>query len=258
MTGILAMTDNMVAREGAIPNRTRVSLVVRSFLMRKVLIAVTGLAVSGLACVSNDVAESYTAPYPVYRVTPPARLHRSAVARQQIALPSARETVPRQWYPAKRPINPKWTTIVLHHSATEVGGARRFDKHHREGNGWDELGYHFVIGNGTDTPDGYVEAGPRWYKQKHGAHCKTPNNYFNEHGIGICLVGDFTKTTPTPRQMAATQKLLRFLTRACRIPPSRITTHRAATHKTQCPGPNFPLLALQRSLSSTSVAANLP
>ena len=27
--------------------------------------------------------------------------------------------------------------------------------------GWDELGYHFVIGNGTDTRDGQVEVGSR-------------------------------------------------------------------------------------------------
>jgi len=99
---------------------------------------------------------------------------------------------------------------VVHHSATATGGAVAFDKYHREVNGWDELGYDFVIGNGTDTPDGYVEVGSRWRKQKTGAHCKTADNYFNEHGIGICLVGDFTRTSPTPRQMASLVRLTRF------------------------------------------------
>src|SRR5579863_9129173 len=45
----------------------------------------------------------------------------------------------------------RWQCIVIHHSASDVGGAERFDRWHRA-KGWDELGYHFVIGNGTDTP----------------------------------------------------------------------------------------------------------
>jgi hypothetical protein len=162
-------------------------------------------------------------------------------------LPSPHRQHP-EWYPGCGRISPRWTTIVIHHSATKGGGAKSFDKHHRKDNGWDELGYHFVIGNGTDTPDGYVEVGSRWHKQKHGAHCKTRGNYHNEHGIGICLVGDFTKTRPTRRQLASLRELVAYLSAACNIPTSRVTTHRAATHKTICPGPNFNLAALRRSL----------
>ena len=83
-------------------------------------------------------------------------------------------------------------------------------------NGWDELGYHFVIGNGRGTPDGMIEVGSRWHKQKHGAHCKTPDNYFNNHGIGICLVGDFTKRRPSAAQMASLEQLVRFLSNKLR------------------------------------------
>jgi N-acetyl-anhydromuramyl-L-alanine amidase AmpD len=153
-----------------------------------------------------------------------------------------------EWYPYGRRISSRWTTIVIHHSATDRGGAKRFDRYHRTSNGWDELGYHFVIGNGTDTPDGFVEVGSRWHKQKHGAHCKTRGNYHNEHGIGICLVGDFTQQHPTPRQMASLRELVSFLCSACEIPIRRVTTHRTVTNKTQCPGRNFDLAALQRSL----------
>lgn len=147
---------------------------------------------------------------------------------------------------------------MLHHSATAVGGARTFDKHHRSRNGWDELGYHFVIGNGTDTPDGYVEAGSRWHKQKHGAHCKTPSNYYNEHGIGICLVGNFNKTKPTAGQLKSLEQLLRFLCHTCRIPPSRVTTHGAVTGKTQCPGRHFPMAAVLQALPTSLTATSLP
>jgi hypothetical protein len=146
---------------------------------------------------------------------------------------------------------------VIHHSATATGGARAFDDYHRKVNGWDELGYHFVIGNGRGTADGMIEAGSRWHKQKHGAHCKTPDNYFNNHGIGICLVGDFTKAPPSAAQMASLDKLVRFLSSACRIPPAMVTTHGAVTGKTACPGNLFPLARFQRSLRTPMMASSV-
>jgi len=138
---------------------------------------------------------------------------------------------------------------VIHHSATDCGGAARFDRHHRLNNGWDELGYHFVIGNGTDTPDGAIEVGSRWHKQKHGAHCKTPDNYHNEHGIGICLVGNFQKAPPSAAQLASLRRLAAFLMRETHIRPDQIRTHRGITGKTACPGRYFSLSALKQSLA---------
>ena len=57
-------------------------------------------------------------------------------------------------------------------AATDYGGAHRFDTGHKE-KGWDGLGYHFVIGNGSDTRTGLVEVGPRWARRS-GAHCRSP------------------------------------------------------------------------------------
>jgi N-acetyl-anhydromuramyl-L-alanine amidase AmpD len=142
---------------------------------------------------------------------------------------------------------------VIHHSATDTGGAARFDSAHR-GRGWDELGYHFVIGNGTDSADGAVEVGSRWDKQKHGAHCKTSGNFYNDHGIGICLVGNFQYSRPTSAQMASLAELVRFLMSACGIPLDRVYTHGGITGKTACPGRNFSLAELKAKLSAFSVA----
>jgi hypothetical protein len=161
------------------------------------------------------------------------------------------------WYPGCGKISRRWTTIVIHHSATHRGGARSFDKNHRESRGWDELGYHFVIGNGTDTPNGYVEVGSRWHKQKHGAHCKTPSNYYNDHGIGICLVGNFESAPPSRNQMASLVHLVRFLSQACGIPPERITTHRHVNGKTKCPGRYFSLAEVHRALSRPATASSM-
>jgi hypothetical protein len=192
---------------------------------------------------------------PVPQEPPPV-----AVVRPSKVTPRSSRTPARydkRWFPRRGKISRRWTTIVIHHSATDKGGAEVFDRYHRR-RGWDELGYHFVIGNGTNTPDGYVEVGSRWHKQKHGAHCKTPSNYYNEHGIGICLVGDFNKSKPTRRQLASLERLVRFLQGQCGIRASRVTTHRSVTHKTQCPGRHFPLAALRRSLSRSTTATSLP
>lgn len=161
------------------------------------------------------------------------------------------------WYPAGRPISPRWNSIVIHHSATNVGSAGIFDRAHRD-KGWDELGYHFVIGNGTSSPDGAIEVGSRWNKQKTGAHCKTPSNYYNEHGIGICLVGDFTKSRPSRRQLVSLERLVRFLSYSCRIPPDRIVTHGAVTGRTECPGKLFDVGPLRRALLQPPMASSMP
>jgi N-acetyl-anhydromuramyl-L-alanine amidase AmpD len=108
-----------------------------------------------------------------------------------------------------------------------------FDRYHRDVNHWEELGYHFVIGNGVGAGDGQVEVGPRWAKQKTGAHAGVKE--YNEFGIGICLVGDFSHTRPTAAQMQSLARLTGYLMQAYRIPANRVIGHRDAKH-TNCPG----------------------
>jgi len=150
------------------------------------------------------------------------------------------------WAPAHP--SPRWECIVIHHSGSDAGGAARFDEYHRS-KGWDELGYHFVIGNGSDTADGQVEVGPRWPVQKHGAHCKTPDEYYNQHGIGICLVGNFDNYPPSPAQLQSLERLCRYLTATFHIPPSKIYTHGGITGKTDCPGKLLDVNALRRDVA---------
>jgi len=227
--------------------------------MKRMSVTAAAVLVGGLGCVSDNSLEPVSVPE-VYRVP------RRSVAPPRPLPPAVetRRTVPHfadsdaAWFPPGRIAAQRWRTIVIHHSATARGSATQFDKNHREQNGWDELGYHFVIGNGAGSPDGLVEVGSRWTKQKHGAHCKTAGNYYNEHGIGICLVGDFSRSRPTPRQMASLDRLVRFLCSVTRIPPSAVTTHGEVTRRTECPGRNFPVLAFRRSLVTPVAASSLP
>jgi hypothetical protein len=158
--------------------------------------------------------------------------------------------VPREWTPLGKSNGWKW--IVIHHSATPTGGAAAFDKMHKS-KGWDELGYHFVIGNGTDTRDGQVEVGPRWPRQKWGAHAKTPDNRYNDFGIGVCLVGNFDTARPSDEQLKALSKLVAFLMKSYHIPANRVVGHSDTGRATDCPGRLFNV-ALVRRLSVQALA----
>jgi N-acetylmuramoyl-L-alanine amidase len=168
---------------------------------------------------------------------------------------AARPTnVPAAWVPRANAEKRRWDWIVIHHSAGATGGARSFDKFHREVRGWDELGYHFVIGNGSESADGQIEVGGRWPVQKHGAHAKTPDNQYNDHGIGICLVGNFDQTRPTARQLAALTKLVAYLADTYGIKQSHIIGHKNTGKDTDCPGANFDLAALRASVAKARTA----
>lgn len=179
---------------------------------------------------------------------------RSVVARTPAPAPQL--AVPRDWTP--RTASRDWQWIVIHHSATPNGSASVFDRQHRA-KGWDELGYHFVIGNGTNSGDGQVEVGSRWPVQKWGAHAKTADNRYNEQGIGICLVGNFENTRPTARQMQSLSKLVAYLMQTYRIPASRVIGHRDTGKSTDCPGRNLNIAEVRRQASEmTSTVSRQP
>jgi len=159
--------------------------------------------------------------------------------------------IPAAWYPP--PGREKgWKAIVLHHSATHNGSADKFDDYHRNGKHWMGVGYDFVIGNGNGSGDGRVEVTFRWREQIAGAHVGgTPGNWANEDAIGICLVGDFTRASPTARQMDSLVKLVRFLQSRYGIPKSRIFGHSDTPGykgQTLCPGRYFPMYRFKQML----------
>jgi N-acetylmuramoyl-L-alanine amidase len=140
-----------------------------------------------------------------------------------------------------------WRYIVLHHSAGLHGSAELFDQEHRQ-RGWRCLGYHFVVGNGNGQPDGGIAAGPRWFSQESGAHANATE--YNEHGIGICLVGNFEDHPPTPAEFAAVRALIERLCARYHIPGSNIFGHNQVRRggTTACPGKYFPMKELKAGI----------
>jgi len=159
---------------------------------------------------------------------------------------------PAAWRPKVAPRDWKW--IVIHHSATPTGSMAFFDKEHKA-KGWDGVGYHFVIGNGTETGDGQIEVTQRWPLQKWGAHAKTVDNRFNEHGIGICLVGNFDVERPSAKQMQNLSRLVSYLMLTYRIPPQNVVGHRD-TKPTDCPGRYVNIASIRSSAAAATADAD--
>lgn len=151
--------------------------------------------------------------------------------------------------PEPAPARP-WKYIVIHHSATAVGSAETFAAHHRARGMVNGLAYHFVIDNGSDgLPDGFIEVGGRWQQQLPGGHCR--NRHWNETGIGICLVGDFTRKPPTERQLESLILLVRGLQEQFGISPNHIAGHgQLEGESTECPGQFFPWAEFRRRLAA--------
>ena len=140
------------------------------------------------------------------------------------------------------PIIPgRWTHLVVHHSGIEAGNAKAYDGAHRRRGMENGLAYHFVIGNGRDSGDGQIEIGPRWPKQLQGGHVRS--QAMNDHGIGICLVGNFEARVPGRKQLASLFALLDWF-RGDGLPGKtvpKVTVHRwVDINHTVCPGRRFP------------------
>ncbi len=145
----------------------------------------------------------------------------------------------------------RWRYIVVHNSGTRQGSAKAFEHYHRYVRGMSNgMAYHFVIGNGTSTGNGQIEIGNRWHRQIQGGHVHS--DYLNNISVGICLVGDFNNTPPTPGQLASLEELINFVRgRVGRVNGQKavVRPHRDINPPrwpTDCPGDKFPYSFLRR------------
>lgn len=134
----------------------------------------------------------------------------------------------------------RWTRITVHHSAEAYGpvldgtaassadAIRRIQAHMMNGLDYGDIGYHYLI-----DPQGRVFEGRSMAWQ--GAHAAGTNNVEN---IGVCVLGNFEETRPTPEALAALQRTLAWLQNTYRIPRAGVVAHRDLKN-TLCPGRNL-------------------
>lgn len=121
------------------------------------------------------------------------------------------------------------THIVLHHTAAEEKDTEQIRKYHI-GLGWRDIGYDYVI-----EKDGKTVEGRSLSIQ--GAHAGV--SYYNQHSIGVAVIGNLSKREIYPEQFDALIDLLYDLILKWRIPVRNVITHREIK-ATECPGKNFP------------------
>ncbi len=120
-------------------------------------------------------------------------------------------------------IDPKqWEAIVIHDSGNMVGNAKQIDASHKR-MGFGGLGYHFVITNGDGGKDGDLERGYRWKMQFSGKHTRGRlATWYNDHAIGICLIGDGDRRSPTQAQLDRLAVVVRQLQERFGIPRQNV------------------------------------
>lgn len=159
-------------------------------------------------------------------------------------IPTPSTTINNPWKPTTTARD--WTAIVIHHTATDRGSVESIHEAHiaRE---WLGIGYHFVIGNGNGMTDGAIEPTFRWREQLHGAHAGSDE--YNQHGIGIALVGNFENHPPTAAQLAAIKRLVAVLKSEYEIDSERVIGH-SEVKATACPGKQFPLQEVREATTA--------
>lgn len=128
----------------------------------------------------------------------------------------------------------KVNKIVIHHSGKDHHSIETIRHIHVNLNGWEEIGYHFVIGNGIDSIDGEL------YNTRSteflGAHVKG----YNLDSIGICLIGNLDEHKPTKEQIKTLTNLIQKLIIQYNLKITDVLGHREFPLVTKtCPGKKF-------------------
>ena len=117
-----------------------------------------------------------------------------------------------------------WTPVWFSDRRSTASRLEKIRRVHTKDRGWGDIGYHYVIDRG----------GLVWEGRNHryqGAHVRG----YNQHNIGLMVLGNFDRQSPTRSQIQALTKTLRDLMHAHGVPISRVMTHREL-NPTACPG----------------------
>ncbi|XP_017785949.1 PREDICTED: peptidoglycan-recognition protein SC2-like [Nicrophorus vespilloides] len=142
---------------------------------------------------------------------------------------------PAKWASNNLAVNPP-SHVAIHHGdspscynkAACTSRVKSYQDWHMDGNGWNDIGYNFVVGE-----DGNVYEGQGW--GKHGAHAVP----LNRMSIGICVIGSFNGAAPNAAAQKAVQELIAYGVSNGKIQTNyKLVGHRQVDN-TDCPGTAF-------------------
>ena len=127
--------------------------------------------------------------------------------------------------------------ITIHHDGMDpsyitnkASVAERIEKirkYHVGNNNWGDIGYHYIV----DRAGRVWEGRPIQYQ---GAHVR--NN--NEHNVGILVMGNFDKQSPSSAQLKSLYSTTAALTTPYKVKTALVRSHQEI-NKTACPGKNL-------------------
>ena len=136
----------------------------------------------------------------------------------------------------------RWEGIVIHHLGRPAGDVGTVNSMFVANGIEDGIGYHFLIGNGNGLEDGIVAITERWQNQDPGFHVLgDPNDWPNQHAIGICLVGNGNRRPFTEAQIEGLAYLVRQLQSAFEISAADVRRHSDLAEGVASPGDAFPM-----------------
>lgn len=121
--------------------------------------------------------------------------------------------------------------LIIHHSTRMIDSSWLIRLRHRWLRRWEEIGYHYILGNGLISREGEIYKGrPSNYQ---GAHCYG----YNARSLGICLIGNLDRYRPGFRQLRSLVRLLRQLMAEYGISADRVLGHNETEGcQKSCPG----------------------
>jgi hypothetical protein len=112
----------------------------------------------------------------------------------------------------------RWKYIYIHHSGATAGSASSL----ADANGPSiTVPDHFVVGNGEGAGDGEIQVGQRWNTQQPAGKTRGLDR-LDPDCISVCVIGDFDRASPTPRQMEQLARLVTSLQNKLQIGRDRV------------------------------------
>jgi len=142
--------------------------------------------------------------------------------------------------------------LVLHHTERSIDWPAFVRLRHRM-RGWEDIGYHFVIGNGLFAQPGTLIVGrPEEYM---GAHA----HGYNRNSLGICLIGNFDRSIPDPAQWKAAIDLLAQKSVEYDVDLDHVIGHREIPGAGKsCPGFRIDLDIMRQQVSEAQALYRMP
>ena len=156
--------------------------------------------------------------------------------------------------PKELPIQTKVQFVVVHHSAGSntpkdyTEEVRNIYVFHTQSNGWNDVGYNFLIGRDGSIFEGRDGQGLIDGDNVLGAHFCGQNS----GTMGICLMGNFNDVQPSDVSLAALDQLIGWKLKKEGLQPvgtslhagsgkvlNKISGHRDGSCSTECPGENL-------------------